>query len=506
MSSIMHSNYAWRSAAFLAAALIISPAVSWPVFSQNTGNIGSHHSWPNDLDIVDVAGTVLVDAAEVHPSFALDIDSDGSPEYRLQFGPWWYEPPSGADRPAAGQAVTISGSIHGDIAPPLLIVMQLDGIEWRKSVEYGMMGWNEMPVWSGQQDTLSVSGRTLVDTTYYYHHYYLDADENGSPDYQLGFGPIWYVPDSGALRPKEGDLLTVSGMLRERPGIDMLAVYELDGLVWRSPSPAAPWAGTWMHMGHTDTTMAFCVNDSLSWVAFPPGHMGPAMHGGRWPDSSFVQFWQVYPDSMPDGGDHNFIAGYYMNVHDPSGESMMNDDFGGRHGMMSFEESHVFRFHYHPEDMDHLGLTEEDLVIWSWDSEDQLWARIQGVSIDLEANVIEFSGVDLSSFYAIGAPSVATAAEAWESSGLQASQLLRQNYPNPFTYSTTVTFDLPASSPVDLAIFDLTGRRLETLMAGERPAGPTALVFSTDILPGGLYVLRLQTAERTAVKMMTIIN
>jgi hypothetical protein len=43
--------------------------------------------------------------------------------------------------------------------------------------------------------------------------------------------------------------------------------------------------------------------------------------------------------------------------------------------------------------------------------------------------------------------------------------------PNPFVRTTTVRFSLPHPGPVDLAIYDVAGRRVTTLIGGSMPAG-----------------------------------
>ena len=48
---------------------------------------------------------------------------------------------------------------------------------------------------------------------------------------------------------------------------------------------------------------------------------------------------------------------------------------------------------------------------------------------------------------------------------------LYANYPNPFNPTTTIPFDLPASSEVTLIIYDLLGREVVTLVSGTLPPG-----------------------------------
>ena len=39
-------------------------------------------------------------------------------------------------------------------------------------------------------------------------------------------------------------------------------------------------------------------------------------------------------------------------------------------------------------------------------------------------------------------------------------------YPNPFSPSTTITFELSGTMPVTVEVFDVTGRRVRTLEDG----------------------------------------
>ncbi|MEJ2635943.1 MAG: FlgD immunoglobulin-like domain containing protein [Calditrichia bacterium] len=48
---------------------------------------------------------------------------------------------------------------------------------------------------------------------------------------------------------------------------------------------------------------------------------------------------------------------------------------------------------------------------------------------------------------------------------------LRQNYPNPFNPATTITFTVPGVSRVSLAVYDVLGRRVRTLVSGKVNSG-----------------------------------
>jgi len=69
---------------------------------------------------------------------------------------------------------------------------------------------------------------------------------------------------------------------------------------------------------------------------------------------------------------------------------------------------------------------------------------------------------------------------------------LMQNYPNPFNASTNIKFSLPKESAVDLAVYDLLGRRVATLASGVKSAGEHTVTWNGDGLASGLYLYILR--------------
>lgn len=467
---------------------------------------GAHHSWPVSLETTTVTGTVIIDASFPHPMYYLDEDGDTVADYHLAFGPWWYEPANGAPRPDAGDTVTVVGAVQDFTTPATLLVFELDGQRWREPVEYGRHGWNGAPFWTEQGDTLTVTGTVLLDTTYFYRHYYLDTNEDARPDYQLGFGPAWYEPASGATRPDDGETVTVWGIVVGMGSLDHLSVYAINGLAWRPFDEPAPWAGGWIRRNHADTSFAYCVNDSTNWIGFPPGHMGSGMGGMRWPDSTFVQFWQIHPDSLPGPGGSETFMGFYLNVHDPSGASMMNAPFGGRRGMMRFDREHQYHLHYDEDDVQARGLSEEAIQVAFWDEDMQQWSDVQGATIDTQANTVTFVSAALSRHYALSSSNVATSTEKPASEDRPTRFTLHQNYPNPFNPSTTITYELPARQHTRLVVYDLLGREIVTLVDAVQPAGRHTVTFDGRGLPSGLYVYRLESDHRVAVRQLTLLK
>ena len=64
-------------------------------------------------------------------------------------------------------------------------------------------------------------------------------------------------------------------------------------------------------------------------------------------------------------------------------------------------------------------------------------------------------------------------------------------YPNPFNNQTTIQFSLPTSDNVSLKVFDVQGREVTTLIDGWMNAGNHQAVFDAQLLPSGVYFVRL---------------
>lgn len=83
---------------------------------------------------------------------------------------------------------------------------------------------------------------------------------------------------------------------------------------------------------------------------------------------------------------------------------------------------------------------------------------------------------------------------------------LSQNYPNPFNPSTNVTYTLDRPGPVEMSVYDLTGRVVSTLVDGIQPAGHHEVRFDADGLPAGTYLYRLRADGRTITRTMTLVR
>ena len=88
---------------------------------------------------------------------------------------------------------------------------------------------------------------------------------------------------------------------------------------------------------------------------------------------------------------------------------------------------------------------------------------------------------------------------------------LSQNYPNPFNPRTEIGFSLPEASAVELAVYNILGRRVKTLFAGNLSAGDHTVAWDgTDAegLPSasGVYFYRVAAQSFTETRKMVLMK
>lgn len=83
---------------------------------------------------------------------------------------------------------------------------------------------------------------------------------------------------------------------------------------------------------------------------------------------------------------------------------------------------------------------------------------------------------------------------------------LYQNYPNPFNPSTTIRFEIPKVQKVQLKIYDILGREIQTLYDGIAPAGIISVEFNAENLASGMYIYRLSTENEVFSKKMLLLK
>lgn len=83
---------------------------------------------------------------------------------------------------------------------------------------------------------------------------------------------------------------------------------------------------------------------------------------------------------------------------------------------------------------------------------------------------------------------------------------LSQSYPNPFNPQTRIQYALPVANHVTLEVFDLLGRRIQTLVNEVQVAGSYDVSFDAGDLSNGTYVYRLTAGPFSETKTMVLLK
>lgn len=103
-------------------------------------------------------------------------------------------------------------------------------------------------------------------------------------------------------------------------------------------------------------------------------------------------------------------------------------------------------------------------------------------------------------------PSVVVSIDEAPLTTLPTEVMLGQNFPNPFNPTTRIPFTLQESVEVTLDVFDITGRRVATLVNGFHTAGTHTVSFDGAGLSSGIYIYRLTAGSRVETRAMTLIK
>ena len=81
---------------------------------------------------------------------------------------------------------------------------------------------------------------------------------------------------------------------------------------------------------------------------------------------------------------------------------------------------------------------------------------------------------------------------------------LFQNYPNPFTTSTTIRFDLPRAQRARVSLLDMSGREIKVLTDKTAEAGSHVISINAAGLMRQSYIVRLQTEDGVLTQKITM--
>ena len=109
-------------------------------------------------------------------------------------------------------------------------------------------------------------------------------------------------------------------------------------------------------------------------------------------------------------------------------------------------------------------------------------------------------------------PQAATETAVADAEGVVPAEFaLAQNFPNPFNASTTIAFQLGLPSQVELAVYNISGQRVRTLISGSLPAGHHRLQWDGrndrgEPAASGAYLYQLSAGDFVATRQLMLLK
>ncbi|CAN5549618.1 hypothetical protein BH10BAC5_BH10BAC5_09250 [soil metagenome] len=86
------------------------------------------------------------------------------------------------------------------------------------------------------------------------------------------------------------------------------------------------------------------------------------------------------------------------------------------------------------------------------------------------------------------------------------SDILSQNFPNPFNPTTNIAFTLANDANVSITVFDMSGRELEVLVDGLVTAGDHSVTWNANKYASGTYFYKFTNGNNVEVKKMFLVK
>ena len=91
-------------------------------------------------------------------------------------------------------------------------------------------------------------------------------------------------------------------------------------------------------------------------------------------------------------------------------------------------------------------------------------------------------------------------------SNLASNFTLFASYPNPFNSTTTISYTLPSPARVNISIYDISGKLIETLYNDFQQAGEWSTTLNGSDLTSGIYFVRMNASEVQLSQKVLLIN
>ena len=164
--------------------------------------------------------------------------------------------------------------------------------------------------------------------------------------------------------------------------------------------------------------------------------------------------------------------------------------------------------YYDQAEFDGSGLVEEHaLYLYRYDAGGHAWEINEGI-LNIAVNSIRCTGITTFSIWGFSDTEALVGDEPGQ---LPVAMTLFQNYPNPFNPATQIKYYLSRDSDVKLAVYDILGRMVVTLVNGKQEKGYRTITWNGKDHAGrpsasGVYFYKLVAGDFVQTRKMVLLR
>ena len=81
-----------------------------------------------------------------------------------------------------------------------------------------------------------------------------------------------------------------------------------------------------------------------------------------------------------------------------------------------------------------------------------------------------------------------------------------RNYPNPFNPTTRITYGLPINSDVQVIVYDMSGKQIQSLLNDFQSPGYHSINWDASSYPSGMYFAEIKAGKHVRTKKLMLIK